>query len=101
TAAQNNVYPTYLPVANAPKAQYASTGPQYDDAFDSYPKNPTKVLKDAPGAGSTVNIMSISLFPPPTPFAQNKAWQAVNKELNANVQYSIVTSADYPVKLAT
>jgi putative aldouronate transport system substrate-binding protein len=96
------VYPSFVPFANAPKATFPSTGPQYDDAFDSYPKNPTSALAgDPPGTGSNVSIMSISLFPPPTPFAQNRAWQAVNKEINANIQYSIVTSADYPVKLAT
>lgn len=95
------VFPTYVPPANAPKADYPSTGPQYDDGFVNYPKNPVKALGDPPGTGSTVNIMSIQLFPPPTPYAQNRAWQAVNKELNANIQYAIVTSADYPVKLGT
>ena len=97
-----SVFPTYLPPANAPKPDFASTGAQYDDGFVSFPRNPVKALAaDAPGTGSTVNIMSIQLFPPPTPFAQNRAWQAVNKELNANVQFTIVTSADYPVKLGT
>ena len=58
-------------------------------------------MGEPPGTGGTVNIMSIQLFPPPTPLDQNPAWQAVNKALNANVQYQIVTSADYPVKLGT
>ncbi|HEY3062199.1 MAG TPA: hypothetical protein VGL99_24775 [Chloroflexota bacterium] len=102
SSAATSVYPTYLSVANAPKAQFASTGPQYDDGFDAYPANPVKAATGpAPGTGSNVSIMSISLFPPPTPFASNRAWQAVNKEINANIQYQIVTSADYPVKLAT
>jgi hypothetical protein len=43
--------------------------------------------------------MSIQLFPPPTVYEQNPAWQAVNKALNATVKYEIVTAADYPVKL--
>jgi putative aldouronate transport system substrate-binding protein len=46
-------------------------------------------------------MMSIQLFPPPTPLDQNQAWQAVNKALNADVRFNIVTSADYPVKLGT
>jgi putative aldouronate transport system substrate-binding protein len=97
-----SVFPTYVPPANAPKPDFPSTGAQYDDGFVSFPKNPVKALAaDPPGTGSTVNIMSIQLFPPPTPFAQNRAWQAVNKELNAKVQFTIVTSADYPVKLGT
>ena len=58
-----------------------------------------RVTRRAPG--STVKIMSIALFPPPTPLDQNPAWQAVNKALNADVQFDVVTQADYPVKLGT
>jgi putative aldouronate transport system substrate-binding protein len=101
-ATANAVFPTYLPVANGPRAEFPATGPMYDDAFNSYPANPVKALPaEPPGTGSTVSVMSIQLFPPPTPLAQNPAWQAVNKALNANVNYQIVTSADYPVKLGT
>jgi len=102
TAPAASVYPSFIPPANAPKADYPGDGQLYDDGFDNYPKNPVKALPgDPPGTGGNVKIMSIQLFPPPTPFAQNPAWQAVNKELNANVQFEIVTSADYPVKLGT
>src|SRR5579864_4596987 len=98
----NAVFPTYLPASTGPKPEFPASGPTYDDAFNSYPANPSKALPaEPPGTGSTVNIMSIQLFPPPTIFDQNPAWQAVNKALNANVQFTIVTSADYPVKLGT
>jgi putative aldouronate transport system substrate-binding protein len=101
-AAANAIYPTYAPTGSGPKADFPAAGPMYDDAFSSYPANPVKALPaEPPGTGGTVNIMSIQLFPPPTPLDQNPAWQAVNKALNANVQYQIVTSADYPVKLGT
>jgi putative aldouronate transport system substrate-binding protein len=101
-AAASAIYPTYVPTASGPKADFPAAGPMYDDAFSSYPANPVKALPaEPPGTGGTVNIMSIQLFPPPTPLDQNPAWQAVNKALNANVQYQIVTSADYPVKLGT
>ena len=99
--AANGVYPSYLPAANAPRADYPASGPMYDDAFSSYPTNVVKAIADAPGTGGDVSIMSIQLFPPPTPLDQNPAWQAVNKALNANVKFQIVTSADYPVKLGT
>jgi putative aldouronate transport system substrate-binding protein len=56
---------------------------------------------EPPGAGGTVKIMSIALFPPPSPLEQNPAWQAANKALNAKVQFEIVTQADYPVKMGT
>src|SRR5687767_2825296 len=39
TSSPQNIYPAYSPVGTAPKAEFPSTGPQYDDAFDAYPKN--------------------------------------------------------------
>ena len=32
---------------------------------------------------------------------QNPAWQEVNKQLNATVEFQIITQTDYPTKLAT
>ena len=101
-AAATAIYPTYLPAASGPKPDIPASGQGYDDGFDKFPTNPVKAMTgDPPGTGSTVNIMSIALFPPPTPLAQNPAWQAVNKALNADVQFEVVTQADYPVKLGT
>ena len=37
---------------------------------------------------------------PPTPFDQNPAWKEINKQLNANVQFTIAPAADYGTKLA-
>src|SRR5713226_10366488 len=65
------VYPSYMPFATGPKADFPASAPMYDDAFSTYPANPVKALGDPPGAGSTVNIMSIQLFPPPTIYEQN------------------------------
>ena len=45
--------------------------------------------------------MTIGLFPPPTPFENNPAWQAINKELNVDFKMNIVPSGDYVAKLAT
>jgi putative aldouronate transport system substrate-binding protein len=102
SAAANAVYPTYVPIANGPKPDFPAQGPGYDDGFNTFPTNPVKALPgDPPGSGGTVKIMSIALFPPPTPLEQNPAWQAVNKALNADVQFDVVTQADYPVKLGT
>src|SRR5579864_74469 len=101
-ATGNAVYPTYLPATTGPKPEFPASGPTYDDAFNSYPANPAKALPaEPPGTGGIVRIMSIQLFPPPTVYDQNPAWQAVNKALNATVQYEIVTAADYPIKLGT
>jgi putative aldouronate transport system substrate-binding protein len=101
-ATGNAVYPSYAANSSGPKPDFPASGPTYDDAFSGYPANPAKALPaDPPGTGGQVRIMSIQLFPPPTVYDQNTAWQAVNKALNAQVQYEIVTAADYPVKLGT
>jgi hypothetical protein len=39
--------------------------------------------------------------PPSTPYDDNPTWHEVNRQLNANVQFSTVRSADYPVKIGT
>jgi putative aldouronate transport system substrate-binding protein len=101
TATANAVYPTFAAFSGGPKPEYPAEGPQYSDGFDTYPANPIKAVAETPGTGSNVSMMSVQLFPPPAPLEQNPAWQAVNKQLNANVQFQIVTSADYPVKLGT
>ena len=56
---------------------------------------------EAPGSGGVVNAMTIGLFPPPTPFENNPAWQEINKQLNADVKMNIVAPGDYLAKLAT
>jgi len=101
-ASAGSVYPTYLKGASGPKPDFPADGPQYNDGFNSFPINPGNALPtEPPGSGGTVKIMSIALFPPPSPLEQNPAWQAVNKALNATVQFDVVTQADYPVKLGT
>lgn len=101
-ATASSVFPTYVPSSSGPKPDVPASGPGYDDGFNKFPTNPTRAMTgDPPGTGSTVRIMSIALFPPPTPLAQNPTWQAVNKALNADVQFDVVAQADYAVKLGT
>jgi putative aldouronate transport system substrate-binding protein len=101
-SSSTSVFPTYVPATSGPKPDIPASGQGYDDGFNKFPTSPVKALpSEPPGTGSTVKIMSIALFPPPTPQAQNPAWQAVNKALNADVQFDVVTQADYPAKLGT
>src|SRR4029453_7793981 len=72
--------PTFIPLQNGPKPDYASAGQQYEDGWDNYPTNPIKAwTKAPPGAGGTLNALSNGFNPPATPFDQNSAWQEVNK----------------------
>ena len=51
--------------------------------------------------GSTINVLSNAYNPPATPLDQNLAWQEVNKQLNATVQFNVVAPVDYPAKMGT
>jgi putative aldouronate transport system substrate-binding protein len=94
--------PSFIPAQNGPKPDYPSAGPQYEDGWDNFPASPSKSwTKAPPGAGSTINVLSNGFNPPATPFEQNPAWQEVNKQLNANVQFNVIQPADYAPKLAT
>src|SRR4051812_785212 len=101
-AAKASVLPTYVPVANRPKADYPSKGELYQDGYIKYPASPVKATPpEPPGSGSTVNAFVDALYPPPTPLDQNPPWQEIDKQLNANIQFTIVPPADYMTKLAT
>jgi putative aldouronate transport system substrate-binding protein len=94
-------YPSYIPLANAPKPDYANDDPRYDPGFDNYPANPFKATQSPPGAGGTVNTLMAAYYPLPTAFDQNPTWQEINRQLNANVQMNIISGPDYRTKLAT
>ena len=97
-----SVFPSYMPLQGGPKPDYASAGPQYEDGWDNYPANPIKAwTKAPPGAGGSVNVMTNGFYPPSTPYDQNPAWQEVNRQLNANVQFNVVPPADYSAKMGT
>ena len=98
-----SLYPTFIPFTGGAKPDYPSAGPLYEDGFINYPKNPQKVMSSTPPAtGAKVVCYTNNSAPaPPTPFEQNAAWQAVDKELNADVQFTIISQADYPTKLQT
>src|ERR1051326_6362049 len=101
--ASASAYPSFIPFTGGAKPDFPSAGALYQDGFINYPKNPQKVmLATPPGAGGKVLCYTNNSAPaPPTPFEQNQAWQTVNKELNADVQYTIIAQSDYIVKLAT
>ena len=102
-AKPGSAYPNFYAQSGGPKPDFPSAGPQYQDGFINYPKNPVKAMTGPPpGLGSKILAYTNNSAPaPPTPFEQNQAWQAVNKELNAEVSYTIIAQADYNAKLAT
>jgi putative aldouronate transport system substrate-binding protein len=96
------VMPTYAPPKLTGQPDYHSSDPRITDGYDRYPANPVKTwTKEAPGLGSNVSVFIVAYYPASTPYAQNKTWQEVNRQLNANVQFNAVPGSDYPVKIGT
>ncbi|MBV9582539.1 MAG: extracellular solute-binding protein [Chloroflexi bacterium] len=95
-----SVLPTYVPLANKPTPDYPTKGELYEDGYLTYPAQKAAPAQ-APGLGSSVSVFVDGLYPPPTPLDQNPAWQQINQQLNANVQFTVVPPADYAAKLAT
>jgi putative aldouronate transport system substrate-binding protein len=100
-AAAKSLLPTYIPVKNGPKPDYHDDNPLYSDGSENYPPNPQKVNSEAPGSGSTISILVSAYFPQPQLHEQNPTWQAVEKQLNATMNMSIIAGADYQTKFAT
>jgi putative aldouronate transport system substrate-binding protein len=102
TAAKASAVPSYIPLANKPTADYPSRGELFEDGYINYPASPARATPaEPPGLGSTVSVFVDGLYPPATPLEQNAAWQEINKQLNATIQFSVVPPADYTPKLAT
>jgi putative aldouronate transport system substrate-binding protein len=96
-------YPNYYPVTSGPKPDFQAVGPQYQVGFTNFPKDPPKSwTKAPPGLGSKIISYTNTGAPlPPTPYGENPVWQEVNKQLNATVDFQIISQADYQTKLST
>ena len=101
--AGKGAYPTFIASTSGPPPDFPAVGPGYQVGYKTFPKNPPKSwTRPAPGQGSNVVSYTNTGAPlPPTPKDQNPVWQEVNKQLNANVDFQIISQADYPTKLAT
>jgi putative aldouronate transport system substrate-binding protein len=95
--------PTFMANTTGPKPDFPAAGPQYQDGFINYPTNPSKALPATPpGLGGKLQCYTNNSAPaPPTALDQNQAWQETNKQLNTDVQFTIIAQSDYLVKLAT
>ncbi|MBV9581791.1 MAG: hypothetical protein JO057_24690 [Chloroflexi bacterium] len=102
TTALTSVVPTYRLTTFGPPPDFPSHGPQYQNGYISYPRQPAKALpSQSPGGGGTLTAFMAAYRQAPVPLEQNDAWQAINKQLNTTVQMNVVGFADYPTKLAT
>ncbi len=100
-AGAKSLFPTYIPFTGGPKPDYHDDNPLFADGYDNFPAQPFKANTQAPGTGAPLNVLVTAYFPSPTPVELNPTWQAINKQLNAEVRMNIVPGADYRPKFAT
>ncbi|GAB2873919.1 type 2 periplasmic-binding domain-containing protein [Streptomyces mayteni] len=77
----------------------AATGIQ--DAYLTYPSQLTKGTSEPPGDGSTLRVMTISYGTAPTPRGQNEYWQAMERALGVEIDFTPVPASDFPARMAT
>ena len=100
SGAASSSLPTYVPI-QGPKPDLPGNDEGLQDGYFTYPKNPFKSVTQTPGLGTDVTAMTRDAGGPPPPLDQNAAWQAVNKQLNANMKLQIISPADYQARVAT
>jgi putative aldouronate transport system substrate-binding protein len=92
--------PTYLPTSVGAKPDLPSTGPGISDGYLSYPANPPRATREAPGRGGDINFFVPAYYPPATPLDQNPAWQEINKQVGATIKMDPVPLAESTLKLS-
>ncbi|MBC9716804.1 extracellular solute-binding protein [Streptomyces sp. TRM66268-LWL] len=94
-------WPTYTPITKGPKPDLPGTAEGVQDGFLNYPSDTYQATNDKPGDGSTVHLMAVTYGTAPTPYENNKFWQAVQEALGIKIKFSAVPVADFPKKIAT
>ena len=100
TSVAGSTLPAYVAI-QGPKPDLPGSETGLQDGYFTYPRNVFKSVSQTPGLGSDVTAMTRDAGGPPPPLEQNAAWQAVNKQLNANMKLQIISPADYQARVAT
>jgi putative aldouronate transport system substrate-binding protein len=93
--------PSYVQVTDGPKADVAARADGVDAGYFTFPKTLFKSVKQAPGAGEDVTLMTNLIQGAVVALDQNSAWQAVNKDMGLTVRQRLYGSADYRNGLST
>ncbi len=87
--------PSYIPVQEGPKPDLPARADGVDAGFFSFPQTLFKSVKDAPGKGEDVTLMTNLIQGAVVALDQNSAWQAVNKDMGLTVHQRLYGSGDY------
>jgi putative aldouronate transport system substrate-binding protein len=87
--------PSYVPVQDGPKADLPARADGVDAGYFTFPQTLFKSVKEAPGKGEDVTLMTNLIQGAVVALDQNSAWQAVNTDMGLTVRQRLYGSADY------
>ena len=90
-----------MPVQDGPKADLPARADGVDAGYFTFPQTLFKSVKEAPGKGEDVTLMTNLIQGAVVALDQNAAWQAVNRDMGLTVRQRLYGSADYRQGLNT
>jgi putative aldouronate transport system substrate-binding protein len=93
--------PSYVPIQDGPKPDLPSRADGVDAGYFNFPPALFKSVKEAPGKGEEVTLMTNLIQGAVVALDQNSAWQAVNKDMGLTVRQRLYGSGDYRAGLNT
>ncbi|CAN7345320.1 hypothetical protein [Arthrobacter sp. LjRoot14] len=95
------ILPTYIP-SDLVAADLPGKGAAIQPGFFKYPLDDLKkTVEQAPGVGSAFSFLTLTFGAVGTPKEQNKYWQFMNKELNADMDVQTTLADSYLQKVQT
>ena len=93
--------PAYIPVEGGPRPDLPGRPDGVDAGYFSFPQTLFKSVKEPPGNGEEVTLMTNLIQGAVVALEQNSAWQAVNKDMGLTVRQRLYGSGDYRQGLNT
>src|SRR6266849_2685042 len=78
--------PSYVAVQDGPKADLPARADGVDAGYFKFPQTLFKSVKEAPGKGEDVTLMTNLIQGAVVALDRNSAWQAVNKDMGLTVR---------------
>jgi putative aldouronate transport system substrate-binding protein len=93
--------PSYIAVQDGPKPDLPPRQDGVDAGYFTFPQTPFQSVKQKPGKGEDVTLMTNLIQGAVVALDQNSAWQAVNKDMGLTVRQRLYGSGDYRNGLVT
>ena len=93
--------PSYVAIQDGPRPELPGRADGVDAGYFNFPRALFKSVREAPGRGEEVTLLTNLIQGAVVPLEQNSAWQAVNKDMGLTVHQRLYGSGDYRTGLNT